>query len=432
MSPCHYLLVLLFISCAYSTKKQPSANEYDTYNADECRRVRRPWHTLSTEERALYISGLLQLRKKANGDIEHDELLNIGSVHEDEYSPFIHKTSAYLFWHGYFVWELESRIRNLGGKYRCFGMPYWDFTLEYGRESNPLLFEGGEIGGDGDPNNEWAVNEYSWSPTTKEYFVPNNCFAANDHYPVCSLKRSLRDPFIMPSPPAIGAAIIENPNFMDFASYSHLSGQAIHLIDDHPEYMEPFPQSYEPVWYLFHSFIQYHQAIWVDCNDYDLIDADDLDQHPEAFEPFCNSEGRCDTVMGWDLDSPMYFGGALVDQEWSYIHSHNLTARKLYMLPKWNIIYDLEDGDGFYSTSGLSQYCKGKLNKDWFILNGRKQQRNGRILPVQFTLFHTVPSSMLIVALMLICVGSVLLCSYTRPKRVKMYDVKRTAPYGSV
>ncbi len=55
-----------------------------------------------------------------------------------EIFQFTHKTSSYIFWHGYlgmFIqklyykyyieWELESRIRNLGCKYRYFGMSYW-------------------------------------------------------------------------------------------------------------------------------------------------------------------------------------------------------------------------------------------------------------------------------------------------------------------
>eukprot|EP01084_Bolivina_argentea_P232004 391123_1 len=272
-----------------------SSNEYDTYNANECQRIRQPWHKLTSEERDLYISGLLQIRQNGNGNINEDELVSIASVHEDPLA-FIHQTSSYLFWHGYLIWELESRIRNLGGKYKCFGMPYWDFTLESGREDDPTIFEQ-DIGGNGDSNNYWTVNKYSWYPTIEQYWVPYNCKGKHDLYPLCSLKRILNVDFAMPTAQEIGNSIINNPNFVDFADYSHISGSAIHLIDAHPDDMEnipDFPQAYEPIWYLFHSAIQFHQALWIDCNDYDLIDVNDLDNYPDAFTPFCNSYNGCD------------------------------------------------------------------------------------------------------------------------------------------
>ena len=100
-----------------------SSNVYDTYNADECMRVRRPWNALSTEERHLYIDGLLELRARGQLDMDLDELVAVASVHDSWFASVTHKDSDYLFWHGYLVWELESRIRNLGGKYKCFGMP---------------------------------------------------------------------------------------------------------------------------------------------------------------------------------------------------------------------------------------------------------------------------------------------------------------------
>merc|ERR1712129_97271 len=36
---------------------------------------------------------------------------------------------------------------------------------------------------------------------------------------------------------------------------------------------------------------------------------------------------------------------------------------------RWNVIYDLGDGNGFYTDSGLNEWCEGKLNSEWFMLN---------------------------------------------------------------
>ena len=116
-----FIIVILIAITTAKDILSASLNEYDTYNP-ECARIRRPWHKLTTKERGIYTSGLLKLRENGNLNLDDDELAAIASVHEDPLS-FIHQTSAYLFWHGYLVWELESRIRNLGGEYSCFGMP---------------------------------------------------------------------------------------------------------------------------------------------------------------------------------------------------------------------------------------------------------------------------------------------------------------------
>jgi len=389
------MIILLLLFCILSElpvthsitqQSSPSLNEFDTYNADKCQRIRRPWHKLTPPERDLYISGLLKLRENGQQSLDIDELIAIGSVHVDTYAPFIHKTSSYLFWHGYLTWELESRIRNLGGKYSCFGMPYWDFTLEVGREDNPLILQSG-LGGNGNPNNYHTVNQYSWPYTIEQYWTPTDCYGVNDKYPICALKRSLRESFMMPDAKTIGNLIINNPNFVDFASYSHTSGRAVHLIDGDDSINEKtgekiyeFTQSYEPIWYLFHSFIQYHQGIWTDCNQYDQINVGDLHKFPEAFTAFCNSDTCIANVhnypknwLQWELDDKMHFGGKLIKHEWSFINKQDLTVRKLYNLPKWNIIYDLDDGTGFYTDSGLKDYCMGKLNNSWFMLNDDEQ-----------------------------------------------------------
>ena len=166
-------------------------NEFDTYNA-ECPRIRRPWYSLSSDEKQLYVSALIKLRKNGGGKLEQDELVAVGSVHQDDFGSIVHTASSYLFWHGYLLWELESRIRALGNEYKCFAMPYWDFSTESVRSTDeePLIFqdEDGLLGGYGDPNDEWTVNQYSWPYTTKQYWVPAHCTAKGDQYPLCSLK----------------------------------------------------------------------------------------------------------------------------------------------------------------------------------------------------------------------------------------------------
>jgi len=225
--------------------------------------------------------------------------------------------------------------------------------------------------------------------TTKQYWVPYNCLAEGDKYPLCSLKRALRESFLFNTAEELGQGIMSNSHFVSFAKWYNNLANPVHLFTGTPLLESPNPviTSYDPIWYLFHSMVQYHQAIWTDCNEYDLIDPDDLDNHPEAYTAFC-IHGECDHPskfkpewMKMGLDDAMYFGGNLKQKDWSYINRNDLTVRKLYDLPRWGIVYDLGDGEGFYTKSGLKEYCKGKINKKWFILNDdEKKEENDQMM----------------------------------------------------
>eukprot|EP00486_Rosalina_sp_Unknown_P001121 CAMPEP_0201564032 /NCGR_PEP_ID=MMETSP0190_2-20130828/1815_1 /ASSEMBLY_ACC=CAM_ASM_000263 /TAXON_ID=37353 /ORGANISM="Rosalina sp." /LENGTH=383 /DNA_ID=CAMNT_0047979627 /DNA_START=276 /DNA_END=1427 /DNA_ORIENTATION=+ len=297
-----------------------------------------------------------------------DEFIAVGSEHEQAYGSVVHFGSTYLFWHGYLAWELESRIRNLGGEYACFGLPYWDFSTESLRSETdkPYIFENDihGLGGNGNPDDFWTVNEFSWPGVeTKDFWVPAHCQAEGDEYPVCSLKRSTSKA-TGPSAAGMGAGIIDNAQFADFSRwYSHTVNLPHNLLIDAEALKEPVVTSYDPIWYIFHSMVSYHEAIWKDCHDYDEISPEELDNSEDAFSTFCDADS-CDVGQG--LDDPMFYGGLLQTHPWSFVSQQSLTVRKAYHLDRWNVKYDLT-GDGFYGKSGLKDYCQGKLNTEWFI-----------------------------------------------------------------
>eukprot|EP01084_Bolivina_argentea_P297990 513448_1 len=405
-------------------------NEFDTYNAD-CKRVRRSWQTLTREEKQDYIDALMTIRENGNGDVLSDELVAIGSSHQNRFGEIEHVASSYLFWHGYLLWELESRIRNLGGKYKCFGMPYWDFSTEASRIPTELPYVFDDIvGGDGDPNNYYNVNEYSWKYTTKQYWVPAHCDADGDQYPLCSLKRSASNNAAHGySASETGEGIKGNSKFADFTVwYSDTFNLPHELLTDVEYLCEPVITSYDPIWYLFHSMVSYHQAIWTDCNDYDLIAAEDLDKYPEAYNAFCYNGGAACGPM--QLDDKMVFGGYLPGKEWSFIHNNDLTVRKSYHFPRWNIIYDLGNGEGFYTQSGLNEFCKGKLNSDWFMLNEDENKILDEYTPIQGVNAYLNDNQLLIVGIVVMIIGLVVWCMININK--KQYKIYNTNNYGSV
>ena len=108
--------------------------------------------------------------------------------------------------------------------------------------------------------------------------------------------------------------------------------------------------------------------MWTVCHGYDQIPVDELQNYEDAYEPFLDFEDY-DGYIALELDEPMLVGGILPHKNWSYVHANELTIRKMYSMPKWNIKYDLLDGTGFYTDSGLREFCGDRLNEDWFILD---------------------------------------------------------------
>jgi len=419
-------LLLLFYSI---NAEQSALNEFDTYNADECQRVRRPWNALTSSEKNLYISGILKLRENGNGDISKDELVAIASEHMDEYGSTSHSTSSYLFWHGYLLYALESRIRNLGNEWRCFAMPYWDFSTEADRprDVEPFIFNQG-LGGLGDPDNSWTVNGYSWNITNEQYWIPTHCTAKNDKYPICSLKRATSSTKEI-SATEIGKGIVENIKFADFSRwYAETFNLPHNLLTNDETLLSPVVTSYDPIWYLFHSMVSYHQAMWTDCNQYDLIPAEDLDVHSEAYSTYCDA-GEPVNCGPMELDDRLFFGGSLQNQSWSFIHKNSLTVRKSYHLPRWNVIYDLR-GDAFYKNSKLETFCKGKLNDKWFILN---EYETDKILDASsYSVAYWPHNPWLMVIAVMSFIGFVALCSFKNKRKHRDIYGSYDDGYGSI
>ena len=88
----------------YQQSRASTGNIYDTYNAHECKRVRRNWASLTTEEQQSYVDALMILRERGEGQMEQDELIAIASAHMDDYGEIAHTASAFFFWHGYLLW----------------------------------------------------------------------------------------------------------------------------------------------------------------------------------------------------------------------------------------------------------------------------------------------------------------------------------------
>ena len=86
-------------------------------------RHRKPWSLLTDELKDMFIEGFQQVRKNGKLDV-------IAQTHaQHDIQNYVHYTSLFAFYNSYLVWELESAIRDLGGKFACFTMPYYDWYV---------------------------------------------------------------------------------------------------------------------------------------------------------------------------------------------------------------------------------------------------------------------------------------------------------------
>merc|ERR1719474_2239947 len=140
-------------------------------------------HLLSEDELMLYVDGLQQIRKNGKYQI----MVDAHSIETE-----IHRGTSFFFYHTYFVWEVETQIRALGSKWNCFAVPYYDWTIDAGRERNPLILNT-VFGGDGEPGNNNCVtdphNKNLWGII--KWPVRELCNPAEDVEVGCCLKRNL-------------------------------------------------------------------------------------------------------------------------------------------------------------------------------------------------------------------------------------------------
>jgi len=356
-------LTAFFVSCMIG-RTQPSEVakqpvDLTTHTAD-CDRIRKAMHTLTENELMLYVDGLQQIRQNGKYQIMVDA--------HSAYSE-IHRGTSFFFYHTYFVWEVETQIRALGSKWACFAVPYYDWTIDAGREKNPLVLNT-VFGGDGNAGNNNCVtdphNHNLWG--VGKWPVRELCGPPEDASVGCCLKRNL-DPTQQLSAAKQVAPMIEVPFFHEFLGDILIEHQMVHWLFGHGDEcvscaMATGYSPDDPIFMMLHAFTAYLRALWASCHGYDNIDPKVLGIHPEAFVAECiDGFEDCGAIQ---LDEPYDFG-AMVDTEWSRTATEFITPRKMWNFRDWDVKYD---HGTFYDESGLrhSDVCDHEniLNSEWF------------------------------------------------------------------
>ena len=331
-------------------------------------RYRRSWYSLTSDEQSLYISGYKKLRQNGKLSVISSTYNKLSVINKFQDS------SLFFFIHEHFIYEFENAMRSLGNEYKCFSMPYWDFTMDSGleRDEKPIFNTG--IGGDGDNINNYCIQSDNWN--INDYWTPFaiNCAQNemnddddNDNDNKCCLKRSISKTQILPSSIEIAFVIEHNDNFIDFSNDIHGYIDNVYAFFGSSIFNAPMTNdmaSEDPIYFLLASFIGYLRSIWTDCHDFDLIQQNQLQNYPEFYSSFDNYPNHNNE---YDLDYPLndiFYD--LNNEQWTklYQSENPLTIRDLIDISSNGIVYDL---GSFAMRSKLNTFCNGHINGNWFI-----------------------------------------------------------------
>jgi len=330
-------------------------------------------HKMTTEELSLYADGMHRIRKNGKYQI----IVNSHQLHKET-----HRGSAFFFYHTYFVWEVETQIRALGGKFKCFALPMYDWTIDVGREMNPWILNT-VLGGDGDPKNMLCVaqpnsKDNSWSQLEWNVRELCNKNLENSHEGCCLKRQLWADGDGMGNAQEVGE-IMERDTFKAMSGGVAFQHQKVHWQFGKGDECQNCAMATgyspdDPIFMVLHSFAAYLRAIWASCHGYDNIDPSEMEQHPEMYLPGCADadidladgstfSGDCGVVM---YDDPFEFE-EVAESEWSITSKIGVTSRMMWDFADWNVQFN---HGSFYEKSGLSEsaYCdNGNVAKSrWF------------------------------------------------------------------
>eukprot|EP01083_Nonionella_stella_P007702 22189_1 len=352
----------LFLWIAFLTN--PKAHAYVSESSDvsdiECIRHRKPWHLISDDERLKFVLGFQQLR--SNG-----KLSVFAETHhlEGTAKQKAHQTSEFFFWHSYFVWEMETQFRNISEDYKCFSMPYWDFTHDalYDTTDYLPIFDS-MLGANGNINNDYCLEDDLWNVNV--YKTEFLC-ADNETPPNCCLKRfrNAERSLINSSQITDSFALHRFRDFEDTISVYH---GKIHkfMAKTNASHMWENNAVEDPLFVLLHSFIDYVRLLREDCWQFDQISSDQLDDFmPFAFDNYDVYDDDVTFKFKPTFDTPMEFA-YIANSTWSYIYSEssNVTIRDMFDTSTWGVQYEL--GTFWNDNDKLQGICGDKLNSTWF------------------------------------------------------------------
>lgn len=141
--------------------------------------VRRSVHSLSSAEKAAFVTALLELKKKGRYDeyVHWHHHVMVPSVlsyepRDSNYRNGAHRGPSFLPWHREFLMQLEADLRAIDPS---LSVPYWDWTSDAAL-SDPktsAVWAVDFMGGDGLETDEWRVQDGPFAHKNGRWPVPS-------------------------------------------------------------------------------------------------------------------------------------------------------------------------------------------------------------------------------------------------------------------
>eukprot|EP00484_Ammonia_sp_Unknown_P000705 CAMPEP_0197021240 /NCGR_PEP_ID=MMETSP1384-20130603/2144_1 /TAXON_ID=29189 /ORGANISM="Ammonia sp." /LENGTH=879 /DNA_ID=CAMNT_0042449021 /DNA_START=23 /DNA_END=2662 /DNA_ORIENTATION=- len=335
----------------------------------ECARHREPWHLISQEQRDLYINGYKQLAQDG-------KLALFTQTHKESGK---HTEARFLPWHRYFLYELETQIRNLGPEYECFAMPYWDWTYEietygYNMQNYQVLSSGlGGSNGGGCVGGNFAASEYtpysaSVLGSTPYCLRRNVCDPDTDSDACVGTASASKLMETLTGYSSFGDGYATATYAYQLERYPHawahmlMGGDSVTLNGN--AYQMPLANLYyspdDPLFYLLHCFLDFQWTLWQDCRDHEAVDSSEmtLDMYGKTS----------------NIDAALPFE-PLASESWSKASTlGDITPRLMHNHLDWEVSYD--QGDFFDRGQVLSNaVCQDTINTDLMKDITRRRRR---------------------------------------------------------
>ena len=254
-----------------------------------------------------------------------------------------------------FVWkcQLESQIRALGGKYECFGLPYWDWGHDSLDGVTTNIYSSGLSGAGDNSNNNCVVGGPFADPP---YYTEDT--------DTCLMRADRAAHLVVLTTSASMVTTMVNPVNEEFSGIRGPLAGSFH-VGAHfvigGDMGSATTAAYDPIFYLHHNYVDFLWAVWQDCHDYDEIPASELHLHPEAYDanPVSSvSPGVDDTIIFDYLDD-------FPQTQWSFVNDEDPTPRKMHDITALNVIYDRGDFWHEGEVENINR-CGNNMNNEWF------------------------------------------------------------------
>eukprot|EP01084_Bolivina_argentea_P063845 116471_1 len=282
-------------------------------------RIRKSWWDTTDTEKQRFATAVRQLAR--NGDyasFQRSHAKNSNAYHgHPPFSPY-HRGLLYRF---------ETAVRNLGGEYADFTVPYFDHTVDNAWDIVDVTHNGGYLGGhnSGCLNDGIFARQSQANPDGWQYKTQYDIQSAAGSSGHCLMRDSSMNQN-WPKPIAfknLMLSILNNPTtfggddsfFLHGGSNTHAYGHT--YIGGFVGQMRSTPHSVDdPMFWLHHSFVDYLWALWQMCKhkekatdkdaydgninevlNYDGIDVDNLYSGNKIKDMLDLREGQYDRIQ---------------------------------------------------------------------------------------------------------------------------------------